>query len=83
MDRSVAPVMGAEDYSYFLKQIPGFMYWLGVANPAKGITGALHTPEYDADEASLLAGVKVMTTLVVDYLDNAATRPASSPGVKR
>ncbi|MCL4855482.1 MAG: amidohydrolase, partial [Bryobacteraceae bacterium] len=32
------PVMGAEDFAYFQKQIPGFMYWLGVGNKAKGIT---------------------------------------------
>jgi amidohydrolase len=65
----VAPVMGAEDYSYFLKQIPGFMFWLGVGNPAKGITGSLHTPEYDVDEASLVTGVRVMTNVVLDYLE--------------
>jgi amidohydrolase len=65
----VPPVMGAEDYAYFLKQVPGFMYWLGVGNTAKGITGMLHTPEYDADESSLGVGVRVMTHLVFDYLD--------------
>jgi amidohydrolase len=68
----VPPVMGAEDYAYFLREVPGFMFWLGVGNRAKGITGALHTPEYDADEASLVTGVKVMTNIVVDYLDRKA-----------
>lgn len=67
----VPPVMGAEDFAYFQKQIPGFMYWLGVGNTAKGITGALHTPEYDVDESSLLVGVKTMTNVVLDYLDKA------------
>jgi amidohydrolase len=65
----VPPVMGAEDFTYFQKQIPGFMYWLGVGNPAKGITAMLHTADYDADESSLLVGVKVMTNVVLDYLD--------------
>ncbi|HEU0141623.1 MAG TPA: amidohydrolase [Bryobacteraceae bacterium] len=63
------PVMGAEDFAYFQKQIPGFMYWLGVGNKAKGITAMLHTPDYDADESSLQVGVKVMTNIVLDYLD--------------
>ena len=45
------------------------MYWLGVGNTARGITGMLHTPEYDADEASLVVGVKVMTNVLLDYLD--------------
>jgi amidohydrolase len=65
----VPPVMGAEDFAFFQKRIPGMMYWLGVGNPSKGITGMLHTPEYDADEASLVVGVKVMTNVVLDYLD--------------
>ena len=64
----VPPVMGAEDFAYFGKQAPAFMFWLGVGNPAKGITGALHTPEYDADESSLGVGVKVMTNVLLDYL---------------
>jgi amidohydrolase len=65
----VPPVMGAEDYNYFLKQVPGMMFWLGVGNPAKKITGMLHTAEFDVDETSLVTGVKLMTNIVLDYLD--------------
>jgi amidohydrolase len=65
----VPPVMGAEDFSYFQKEVPGMMYWLGVGNKAKGITGMLHTPAFDVDESSLVTGVKVMTNIVFDYLD--------------
>ncbi len=69
----VPPVMAAEDYSCFLRQTPGFMFWLGVGNPEKGITAALHTAGYDADESSLTAGVRIMTTLVLDYLERTVT----------
>jgi amidohydrolase len=62
------PVMGAEDYSYFLKVVPGFMFWLGVADPNKGEPAMLHTADFDADEGSLTVGVKAMTNLVLDYL---------------
>lgn len=68
------PVMGAEDFAYFQRVIPGFMFWLGVGNPAKGITAMLHTPEFDVDESSLVAGVKVMTNIVLDYLARHAAR---------
>lgn len=68
----VPPVMGAEDFAYYGKQIPAFIFWLGVGNAARGITGALHTPEYDVDEASLRAGVKVMTNVLLDYLERGA-----------
>jgi amidohydrolase len=61
-------MMGAEDFSEFQKVIPGFFYFLGVGNPDKGITGALHTAEYEADEDSISVGVKTMTAVVLDYL---------------
>lgn len=64
----VKPSMGGEDFSEFQKIIPGFFYWLGVGNPDKGFTGALHTPEYDADEDSLPVGVRAMTATLLDYL---------------
>ena len=63
------PVMGAEDYTYFLKAVPGFMFWLGVGNPEKGMTAMLHTTDFDADEDALPIGVKTMSNLVLDYLD--------------
>jgi amidohydrolase len=62
------PQMGAEDFSYFARVIPGFYYFLGVRNEAKGITAMLHTPEFDVDEESLVVGVKVMTGVLLDYL---------------
>lgn len=72
------PQMGAEDFSYFQKVIPGFYYFLGVANPSKKITAMIHTPEFDVDEESLVIGTKVMTNVLLDYLDrHAATAPGS------
>jgi amidohydrolase len=63
------PVMGGEDFSFFQRAVPGVMFWLGVGNQARGITGALHTPEYDADEKSLVVGVRAMTAAVLNYLN--------------
>lgn len=61
--------MGSEDFSQFQKVIPGFFYWLGVGNFQKGIKGAVHTPEFDADEDALVHGVRAMTTVVLDALE--------------
>jgi amidohydrolase len=63
------PQMGAEDFSYYQQVIPGFYYFLGVGNRAKGITAQIHTPEFDVDEESLVIGVKTMTNVLLDYLD--------------
>jgi amidohydrolase len=68
------PQMIAEDFSYFQKVIPGFFYFLGVGNNAKGINAPLHTPNYDVDEESLVVGVSVMANVVLDYLDREGGR---------
>ena len=66
------PQMGAEDFSMYQKVIPGFFYFLGVGNKSKGITAMIHTPEFDVDEESLVIGVKMMSNVLLDYLDRAA-----------
>ncbi|MGH9942892.1 MAG: M20 metallopeptidase family protein [Pyrinomonadaceae bacterium] len=63
------PQMGAEDFSYFQRVVPGFYIFLGTGNKAKGITAAWHTPEFDVDEASLVVGTKMMATVLLDFLD--------------
>lgn len=69
---SPKPQMGAEDFSHYQKVIPGFFYFLGVGNREKGITAMIHTPEFDIDEESLVIGVKMMSNVLLDYLDRAA-----------
>lgn len=69
---SIRPFMPAEDFSYFQKVVPGFYYFLGVGNTKRGITAGWHTPEFDVDEESLVVGVKVMSNVLVDYLEQHA-----------
>jgi amidohydrolase len=66
------PFMPAEDFSEYQKVVPGFFYFLGVGNKARGITAAWHTAEFDVDEESLVVGVKVMANVLLDYLDRHA-----------
>lgn len=68
------PVMAAEDFAFYQKQIPGAMFWLGVGNAARGIRAPLHTAEFDVDEESLVLGVKAMANLLLDYLESRAHR---------
>lgn len=70
----IKPFMPAEDFSYFQKVSPGFYYFLGVGNRARGITAAWHTADFDIDEESLVVGVKVMSNVLLDYLDRHAGR---------
>jgi amidohydrolase len=61
--------MGAEDFSFYQQVIPGLFLRLGSGNKAKGITAESHSPEFDIDEECLVTGVKVMSNLVLDFLD--------------
>jgi amidohydrolase len=66
------PQMGAEDFAYYQKVVPGFFYFLGVGNTAKGVTAMIHTPEFDIDEDALVVGVTVMSDVVLDFLERRA-----------
>jgi amidohydrolase len=69
---ALKPFMPSEDFSYYQKVVPGFYYYLGVGNRAKGITAGWHTADFDIDEDSLVVGVKVMSNVLLDYLDRHA-----------
>ncbi len=75
----VEPWLASEDFALYQQVIPGFFFFLGVANSAQGITAPLHTAEFNLDEEALVAGVKGMTTLVLDYLERTSpTAPSQT-----
>jgi amidohydrolase len=66
----VDPVMGAEDFAWYAREVPGFYWRLGVVE--EGTTsGALHTPDFRAGDGAVPVGIRVMANLVVDYLRGA------------
>lgn len=64
----VEPVMGAEDFAHYLREIPGFYFRLGVVAPGT-TSGGLHTPDFRADDSAVPVGIRVMARLVIDYLE--------------
>lgn len=60
-------ITGAEDFSFFQKEVPGFYFFLGGKPIDKKETGH-HTPDFYIDESGMLLGVKTLTQLVFDYL---------------
>jgi amidohydrolase len=62
------PAMVGEDFSYFANTVPGFYFRLGVQQPGT-TSGDHHTPTFQADDASIPIGMRVMAGLVLDYLD--------------
>jgi metal-dependent amidase/aminoacylase/carboxypeptidase family protein len=58
-----APFNG-EDFAYYQREIPGAMFWLGVADPAHGINGMPHSPDFQADERAIAIGARAMAALL-------------------
>jgi amidohydrolase len=55
--------MGSEDFSYFAHRAPAFYFFLGVRTP--GSPGqALHSPEFNPDEAALPWGLRAAAGLL-------------------
>jgi amidohydrolase len=63
------PVMGGESFGYFLQQIPGTLFRLGIANKRKGIIHDLHTPCFNVDEEAMKTGAGFLAYLAQQYLD--------------
>ncbi|WP_420842567.1 N-acetyldiaminopimelate deacetylase [Fervidibacillus halotolerans] len=51
--------MTGEDFGYFLKEIPGFMFWLGVDSQY-----GLHHGKLNPDERSIETGIEVVTNYI-------------------
>jgi amidohydrolase len=66
-----APPVFSEDVGSFLETIPGAMFWLGVANPEKGISGMPHAPDHAVDEGAIEIGARAMAAVLWDFLDAA------------
>jgi len=62
-------VTGAEDFSYFQQQVPGFFFFLGGMKPGTSVSFPHHTPDFLIDDSGLLLGVKTLTEMSLDYLN--------------
>ena len=64
------PQMGAEDFSYFLRERPGSFFFIGSKNEERGLTWGHHHPRFDIDEAVLGVGVESLARTALRYLQS-------------
>ncbi len=57
------PVMGGEDFAYYLEKIPGTFLRLGI-----GTRPPLHNPKFDFNDEAIPAGIRMMTGLALQFL---------------
>ncbi len=61
--RERVPSMGGEDFAYFLEQVPGAYFWLGLGMDR----GGLHNPRFDFNDEALAAGIAVFASIIEQY----------------
>nr|MBA4770389.1 amidohydrolase [Sphingobium sp.] len=61
---------GSEDFSWFGREVPSLFLHFGVTTPGADIATVArnHSPKFIVDETGLKYGVRALTTLAVDYL---------------
>ena len=66
----VDKVCGAEDFSFFQKEVPGMFIRVGCTPPGREIRSVApnHSPRLFVDEDCLKLGVKALATLATDWL---------------
>jgi len=60
------PAMTAEDFAFYLKEVPGAFYWLGTT-PEGADVWPLHSAHYQGNEDVLHRGAALMTKLALDF----------------
>ena len=60
--------MGSEDFAFVLEKVPGCFFFIGSANPEKGLDAGHHHPRFDIDEAALPRGAALMAATITDLL---------------
>ncbi|MGH3782049.1 MAG: M20 metallopeptidase family protein [Pseudonocardiaceae bacterium] len=57
---------GGEDFSWYLKDVPGAIFRLGVGAPGSMTQVDLHSGHFDVDERAIAVGVKMFTRIAID-----------------
>jgi metal-dependent amidase/aminoacylase/carboxypeptidase family protein len=64
----MAPVMGAEDFSFYQQRIPGCFTFLGVSSPDWTTRYGLHHEKFRVDEAALPIGAALHVATALEAL---------------
>ncbi|WP_294952787.1 amidohydrolase [Sulfurovum sp.] len=64
-----SPVMGGEDFSEYLKIVPGAFFRLGTCNEAKETCVSQHNSRFDVDDDALAVGMKIMGAAALEFLE--------------
>jgi len=63
-----SPIMGSEDWSYVLEQVPGAMAFLGTRPPGEGPVAPNHSNRMVLDEQAMAIGTAVHAAVALRWL---------------
>lgn len=65
------PTTGAEDFSFYAREIPGLFLFLGGMAPGMNSAEAPphHTPDFRVEDEGILLGIRTLCYLTLDYMD--------------
>ncbi|HJS28647.1 MAG TPA: M20 family metallopeptidase [Anaerolineales bacterium] len=61
-------LMGSEDMSVFMNEIPGCYFFVGSADSGRGLNAPHHHPKFDFDEKALIYATALMAAAAQDFL---------------
>lgn len=61
------PIMGGEDFSYYMQKVKGTFFFTGAKNPNAKESYPHHHPKFDIDERALLIAAKVLGSATLNY----------------
>ena len=72
--KETEPIMGGEDFSYYLQQVKGTFFFTGARNPKWEKDYPHHHPKFDIDERALLIAAKVLGSATLAYMEQNAEK---------
>jgi amidohydrolase len=64
----IDPIMGSEDFAYYLKEKPGMFFFTGAGNDEIDANFPHHHPRFDFDEEAMIFAGKGLLSLVYHYI---------------
>ncbi len=66
--KETEPIMGGEDYSYYLQEVKGTYFFTGAQPEGVEIPYPHHHPKFDIDEKSLVVAAKILAKSTMEYM---------------
>lgn len=66
--KETEPIMGGEDYSYYLQEVKGTYFFTGAQPEGTENPYPHHHPKFDIDEKSLVVAAKILAKSTMEYM---------------